>query len=542
MARAFPSSPDSDTPASERKVFEALREALPANWTVLHSRKIVLPARAGQPAFDREIDFIVLNPSWGFVGLEVKGGGVARTPAGWISIDRDGTEHSIKDPGQQAKSVVYAIKKWLAGVPSSRAWAERVAFGWGVAFPDIDVTEDFGPDLPRALVLDRRGLEDPRSGLEKACRYWSDSTTDFPLAAQDSFVNALAPSLRLVPSLASRIDDEARVLVRLTEEQTQILDVLGEIRRLGVKGGAGTGKTLVAMEKARREAAAGRRVLFLCYNRPLADYLAERATGFTVKTFHQLCRGLARSAGIPFKPDDSGDFWESEAPDRLLEALDAYPDERYDVVIVDEGQDFLEYWWVAIEKLLANPKTGILWVFYDPHQNIYGGELAEISGLQPASLKWNCRNTRRIAIHASKLVDVDPGVRGDAPDGVAVEEFTCKTDAEMVQTVRKCLHRFVIEERISTDRIIVVSVRSAQASPVWRARRLGALTLVEFPAKPGSNEVQFASLQRFKGLEADVVVLCDVETERETCTRRHLYVGTSRARHVLVVAKYAAKT
>src|SRR5262249_30385685 len=159
--------------------------------------------------------------------------------------------------------------------------------------------------------------------------------------------------------LASRLEDEAATLVRLTDEQIRVLDSLGEIRRLGIKGAAGTGKTLVAIQKARREAGNGRRVLVLCFNRYLADYLAERAEGFTVKTFHSLCRDLAKAAGIPFDPskaEDEPGFWANEAPGKLLEALDVYPDERYDVVIVDEGQDFREYWWIAIEKLLRDPE------------------------------------------------------------------------------------------------------------------------------------------------------------------------------------------
>ena len=90
-------------------------------------------------------------------------------------------------------------------------------------------------------------------------------------------------------------------------------------------------------------------------------------------------------------------------------------------------------------------------------------------------------------------------------------------------------------QKIATDRIVILSPRSAQASPVWRKRRLGNFTLVEFPNRPGPGEVTFSTLQRFKGLEADVIILCDVAEGDPTCTLHHLYVGTSRARHVLVV-------
>ncbi len=110
------------------------------------------------------------------------------------------------------------------------------------------------------------------------------------------------PQLQLVSSLSSRIDEEAPVLLRLTQEQIQILDMLAEMPRIAVKGPAGSGKTIVATEKAKRLADVGQRVLFLCYNRPLAEFLAQTAQGYKVKTFHTLCRELSVAAGLKFVP------------------------------------------------------------------------------------------------------------------------------------------------------------------------------------------------------------------------------------------------
>src|SRR5207248_676238 len=123
-----------------------------------------------------------------------------------------------------------------------------------------------------------------------------------------------------------------------------------------------------AAEKAKRLANLGQRVLFLCYNRPLAEFVAQTADGYKVKNFHTLCRELAVAAGLKFSPprenEDSQEFWDTKAPELLIEALKTYPDERYDAVVVDEGQDFREYWWIAVEKLLKDQKRGQLWVFF----------------------------------------------------------------------------------------------------------------------------------------------------------------------------------
>ena len=313
--------------------------------------------------------------------------------------------------------------------------------------------------------------------------------------------------------------------------------------RIAVKGPAGSGKTVIATEKAKRLAALGQRVLYLCYNRPLADFLAQTSVGYTAKNFHTLCRELALAAGLKFNPpgqdDASQDFWETRAPELLIEALTTYPDERYDAVIVDEGQDFKEYWWLAVENLLREPKKGHLWVFYDPQQDLYGGGPTEALSLQAASLTWNCRNTERIAEHAFARVGLTPKLRPGTPEGTPVREVVCDTEQQMVEAVRKTLHQLVNEEKLGTERIVVLSPRGLPASPVWRARQMGNLKLVEFPQRPGRGEVSFASLQRFKGLEADAVILCDITDGDAACGPRHLYVGTSRARHVLIVLKYA---
>jgi hypothetical protein len=545
MARIHPAHPDPGAPASERRVFERLRDGLPGDWVVIHGQRIVRDSRAGTTPFEGELDFLVVMPEWGWIGLEVKGGGVARTSSGWTSVDRGGTAHAISDPGKQVQRAVHATCRYLVEHARSRPWADRLAFGWGVVLPDVDVAGGLGPELPRPLILDRRDLDEIRKSLERVAHAFSPAGTPMDSAIRAGLLAALAPQFQLVPSLASRIEEDDVVLVRLTEEQIQILDALVDIPRLAVKGVAGTGKTLVAMERARRLAEAGQRVLFLCYNRPLAEFLAERADCFTVKNFHALCRDLATAAGISFRPPKdraaAKEYWEIEPPQQLIQALEAYPDERFDAVIVDEGQDFSEYWWVAVEKLLRDPKKGTLWVFFDPYQNLYGGGPTEVLGLSSASLTWNCRNTGRIATYSSEFVGFQPKLKPGTPDGLRVQETFCAGDVEMIEAVRKSLHRLVVEERLLTDRIVVLSPRSLQSSPVWRANRFGNLTLVEYPAPPGPHEVVFSPLQRFKGLEADVVILCEVQASDPACSPAHLYVGASRARHVLIVLRYGSR-
>ena len=279
----------------------------------------------------------------------------------------------------------------------------------------------------------------------------------------------------------------------------------------------------------------------LCFNEALAQWLASRATGFEAKTFHAFCRERSTTAGLAFQPPKTvariQDFWENEAPTLLLEALERQPDDRYDAIIVDEGQDFRSHWWVPIEAALRDERDGVLYAFFDPNQNIYGGGPPAAFPMPPFSLNCNCRNTRRIASYASGLLDLSCEVLPGAPAGERVESFRYGTPEEMVGQVRGQLHRLVAEEKVAAERITVLSTHATNRSHLTRRRRLGNFDLVERPAKP--TDIRFTSLHKFKGLESDVVILVDVDGNPKSCSDRHLYVAATRARALLIVLEEA---
>ncbi len=535
----IPTTPDRDTPASERYVFDRLRGELPDTITVLHARRFVLSPGKNRREQEGELDFLVVDPARGMIGLEVKGGGVRREADGWASTGRDGTAHRISDPARQAQSAVHAIARYLATDGKMGAGRAVVRYGWGVVFPDIDVHRDLGPDLPRTHVIDRLDLADP---ARATTRLFETQKIDGPPLSREAFdalIGRLAPCFHLVPSLGGRLRDEAEALVRLTHEQIRILRAIDRQPRLAIEGAAGTGKTVLAVERARRLAAEGKRVLLLCFNRPLADALAREAKGFEVESFHGLCRVLAEKAGlvfrIPDRPPAQQRFWEQEAPELLLDAIANLPDERWDAVIVDEGQDFRTNWWSVIEELLRDPKNGMLSVFFDPHQNLYGGGPPADLAAHPYVLAWNCRNTRRIASWCAEQVKAAAEIHPNAPEGEAVEVIRCASQTEAVDAVRKLLHRYVVEGGLSSDGVVVLSTHNPSRSVLAHHRSLAGLTLVPLEDRRTADQVRFTSLHRFKGLEADVVILVDVEPGERTSSPTHLYVGASRARHRLAV-------
>lgn len=548
MARMIPASPAPETPPSEGRLYERFRTDLPDTWTVIHSQRFLLHGRRGF-AREGELDFLIVDPARGALGIEVKGGGVRRNRDGWFSTDRRGEEHPIKDPVRQAQNGVHAIRGYLEDARSFGGRGFRCRFDWAVALPDTVSPGDFGPDLPAEVILDRSSLLDLRRAVDRAFGYWGPSRGDtraLSPAASDALVETLRERYPPAATLALVFREEQREILRLTDDQKFILDTLAAHPRVAIEGGAGTGKTVLAAEKARRMATTGARVLLLCFNRPLAAYLRTGADGYEVETFHEFCGKMARRARLAFEePTTPGhqDFWETTAPNLLVDALGRLPEARYDAIVVDEGQDFMRDWWTCLDLSLKEGGEGTLYAFYDPNQNISNRHPPEALEIIPNRLLHNCRNTANIARYIADLIGEEAQVRPGTPDGTPVEEITCGDPAALARQVSERLERLVEEDDVRPQDIGIISTRRLENSPFAEDRRAGRFRLVGLgdphaaKGRRSRPRVVFDTLERFKGLERDVVVLLDLPGSKRAVTAARLYVGASRAKHLLVVAR-----
>lgn len=574
MARMIPPCLAPETPSSaERRTYDRFRAELPDSWTVIHGQRFLLPPNPDAPAREGEVDFLVLNPAGGLLALEVKGGRVQRGASGWVSVDRYDQRHGIPDPIQQAQNAVHKIIDYLASSPDFGGKGFRCRlFGWGVVLPDTECPRDMGPDLPRSLILDRTDFLEVRRAIDRMFAYWGESRLPAPAdgragTRRHTFsregAQALVASLfeRFPPAstLAVQFKEENQKLVRLTEEQMVVLDSLGAHKRAAIEGAAGTGKTVLALEKARRLAKSGAGVLLLCFNRPLSADLRRQVEGLEidglrVETFHDFCRRTAQRAKLPFEPKAGREratwFWAREAPMRLSEALERLPDERYDAIVVDEGQDFLPDWWPRLDQALKEGREGTLYAFYDPNQDIYAGGPPAALEVIETRLVHNCRNTARIAEYAAESINVEALVKRGAPEGMPVEVLPCDGDDDIVQRVGDRLRRLIVDEGVEPARIAVVSTRTLKNSPFARDRRAGDFQFVNlddtgnWTSQTSSHgapvrQVVFDTLDRFKGLERDVVLLLDLPGGDRAVTARHRYVAASRAKNLLVVVRPA---
>jgi len=525
--------------AAERAVFEALTQ-LPDSFSVYYS-VAWLSRRLTGDAQDGEADFVVAHPELGVLVLEVKGGSIAYDAATgqWSSVNRHGEVFHIKDPAAQARTNKYALLQKLQDMPG---WsAEWLTIGHAVVFPDTIVTNvQLRPDLPKEIILDGNSLTATEQAIRRVFGYFhqSDGRTGRPGADRLQVLNdLLARSFNLHTPLGIELMHQDERLIELTEQQMLVIDMLSFQRRATVCGCAGSGKTMLAMEKARRLAAEGFDVLLTCFNVQLANHLANRAPdGVSVFHFHGLCEYLIKEAGIKaIPPRDADSYYNQFLPDLMLEAVESLGP-QFDAIIVDEGQDIRENWWLALNELLREPKSGVLYVFFDDNQNLYQGvtQLANLIDSPPFLLVENCRNTQQIHRLVATFHQQGSRLKARGPLGTAPLWLPYTTTEEMLRILRKTLHNLVNEEAVSSQDLIILTPRVEARSALTEGLTLGNFVLTR-KAPRSSGQIQVDTIHRFKGLERKVVIIAELDEAAHRDKSLILYVGCSRARVHLIL-------
>jgi superfamily I DNA/RNA helicase len=368
-------------------------------------------------------------------------------------------------------------------------------------------------------------------------------------AETSAIVDKLRGDFDLRPSLRAQVSYVVDELVALTKEQSQALEGLVDNPRAIIRGGAGTGKTLLALEEARRWTSDGRKVLLTCFNRNLAAYLQAAArddTLLTVEHLHGFMARIVAENGLTHRlPDvDATDLFEVFYPELALEALLGEASDAYDVAIVDEGQDLLREAYLDIldASLRGGLRTGSWRMFLDPRQNVYDAiqaqQLARLSSSRPAEYRLgvNCRNTIPIAVTTALLAQQDlvETLRVEGPD---VETHWYADEAEQSSLVARHVNR-LLAGGIRADDVAILSPRRAAKSGALARRhsiQVPIVDLTDHPEALSASGVKFSTISGFKGLEADAVLLVDNEVlgSSDVCTG--FYVGASRARALLAV-------
>ena len=538
---------------AEAKVYRALRDGLPHDFVVFFQVGWIL-RREEEQAKDGETDFVVCHPDLGYVCIEVKGGGVGfdSNSGEWFSVDRHFQKHPINNPVNQALKAKYSIRSKLNEYQHWRDLSlSDILRGHAVFFPDVgDANALSRPDMPATLIGCAKDLQDPKAWINKIFAYWGNDASWSPMGKRglDILREVFARSFVIAPLVSSQLADQEVHRLILTKDQIRVLDFLRSHRRVAVSGGAGTGKTILALEKARRLATEGFRTLLTCYNRQLADHLSslcKDTPNLDVMSFHQLChrqidkanrassRDLVSEAKVTYPGKD---LYDVQLPNALGYSLEVLPD-RYDAIICDEGQDFREEYWVPIELLLSDYDSSPLYVFYDDNQNLYARAGTFPIRDEPFSLTTNCRNTAQIheaAYKHYKGVPVSPpNIQGD--DIQFDESPNRDSQASKINTR--------IANLISRQGVKPGDITVLVADALHKVEYYGALRRLPLP-KPatwleegvrGNSTVLIDTIHRFKGLESPIVILWGIDTIDLSQQQELFYVGISRAKSLLII-------
>ena len=535
-------------PPGERKLYAALASSPDTEgWIILHSLAIADHLRQ----VEGETDFVVIVPEKGVLVIEVK----SHQHIGVLDDGRwqlGNSAPTARSPFQQAKEAMYSIRQYLQQQKADLLSIPMVYAVWFTntrARTVLPCTPEWhewqvldSEDLRRdATAAALRTLEEGAEHLDKKIHKFSSGDIGPDGHTAERLASMLRPRFEMHASPGDMRRARVSELVTFVEEQYLALDAMTDNKAVLFKGPAGTGKTLLAIEAARREVAQGRKGRLLCFNSLLGRCLREELKeipSLTVGTFHQ---ELLRVAGVEPPPGADTDFWDRELPDRALEALlDGRQEHARDFLVVDEVQDIAREPFLDILDLLVDGglHDGRLLLFGDfERQSIFESEDGRdllrhrCPILAYNRLTTNCRNLPRIGYVVNTFSGLRPGYekfrrQDDGVDPTFVTyEAGSDQSAQVVQSVSK-----LRSEGFDLNEITVLSVlrSDSMAENTTDPWLLQVLHQAEgTPPRPG--RLQCSTVHAFKGLESPAVVVTDLDRHLVPNFESLLYVGLTRA-------------
>ena len=511
---------------SERAFFETLARKLNENWFVFHSIRFVDEDSKGR-RHEREIDVLLFNPLYGFLAVEVKGKNI-KCDNGKYSIDG-----SACAPFAQALNNMYGLSRVLkqklhGGIPFRMAFA--------VAFPLTNASAFDMPLRDKEALMDSTTMRNPEPWMRKRIREKASiRAAENPTCSINDILHILAPTSAADEDLQAIIDFASDQIERHSVDPAQFLSLFSAFSRLTVRGCAGSGKTLIATQKARQEGELGRRTLVLCYNTLLAKVIARNfkdgSLPVTVKAFYDFG---AETLGLPpdrvaIHKDDPRTY--AFISRELREYLAAGNVRPYDAVIIDEGQDFTDDMWEAVKMLVADDSS--FYVFYDPEQNVFHTPMhLPDFGMPPVTLSVNCRNTRRITAELAKYSAYPMESKSGMPDGrpVTVIGGDCRANLEAL------LDKLVNKQKVRPESITILGAHRIGNTSISKDRTFAGVKVADGAAP---KSVAYYTYMKFKGCDNRVVILLDVSDGDPRWDAAGMYTALSRATSLAFVLKEA---
>lgn len=547
MAKMFPKTfPNGSLSSGERKVFEYLKEYAPADWFVLHSFRL---PRHKIVVFG-EADFVVIAPKFGIFVLEIKSGGVGFDGSDWIFINRNHEKiYKKRGPFQQGHDAMFEIERIIVEKLGSDYSRRNILYGYGVIFTDESnfptslITEDESWRLCQktdnvdycAFVKKlHRNFEEELKQLGKRV------PKELTFATAETIAKTMRPIVDCVVPLKSFVQATEKDIISLTEEQYSCLDDIEINDQIVVTGGAGTGKTLIAVEEAKRSAENGT-VAFFCYNKNLAEFIKSNVdiNKITVYSLHAYLTKICGTQIDGFEKNE--EFFEKILPQMACEII---KEKRinFDKIIVDEFQDLcIEEYLSFFDNILKNGLLEGKFTFYGDfarqaiyNENVSLSALKKVAFFARKHLSINCRNTLYIGNELVNITGYDDKKYRLKISGEPVDFFVWNTKEEQSNILIECIKKLK-KKGFNASSIMILSPKRRENSIIDKYDK-DEFLIGNYGSDMSAYLAMFSTVHSFKGLESEIVILTDIEDYSDT---QLMYIALSRARSKLIVLESA---
>ncbi|GMU85155.1 MAG: hypothetical protein AMXMBFR48_03970 [Ignavibacteriales bacterium] len=560
MAKLLPPYIDKSCKSTgEKMLFEIFKNSpFTKDWIVLHSLNLFQHT----VRLYGEIDFLLLIPRGGIFVMEVKGGDVKCIDGIWHYTNKfNVTNKSNVGPFNQARDAMFSLRSAIEKEYGKGHKFAKILYGYLCAFPHVSF-DKHSVEYEQWQILDKDAIN---SGVEF---FFSNLVAQFInkhrnkrwFSEKDSLPNAndlnllcdfLRGDFERIRTVKERLVEFDKQVMTYTEEQYRILDSIQLNERSLIQGSAGTGKTMIAIESAVRAAAEGKTVFLTCYNRLVGEWMQKQVKEWkdkiTVSSLHSFL--FEQSKGFDYDKTQSSkqDFYIKYLPLLLKDIYQKGIRKKFNKLIVDEGQDLIreEYLSLFDSMVTGGLSNGNWEIFGDfERQAIYAQltraemlDLLKVSGQHSNFLlKINCRNTKQVGEETSLISGfAKPPFLLEHLEGIPVEYLFYKDEAEQKKLLSKLLSK-LSENKLPLHELIIVSPRKFENSC---SNSFSGFTIREIKSTSEISATQnffgFATVQSYKGMESNYVVITDIEDLTSEIAKSLLYVGMSRARYGLTL-------
>ena len=528
--------------ATERELYEAFRDQLPTKYQVFYSIRW-FETNDENKRVDSECDFLVFDPSFGFITIEAKGGiGIEIENGRWFLNEYSDryvqTRRELKcSPYEQAEKSMRHFYNYFA---DEFHQAFNGVYGFAVAFPRYLVDTSLAASAPMELTIDIGDMGNLGKRINEIFQYWRNRRNiNIPFSPDQKtrFITTINKRIALSAAAGALIQIKEKQFSKIDFVQDAILDVLYHYHQVRILGGAGTGKTFIALKKAQRDISAGKDVLFLCCNKELSGFVKTKlgsSDRVYFRTYEELMREII---GDKYDSTEINENGNRNCFDLVAEANP----KLYDSIVVDEGQDFDADMGLTIRLLLKDEKKSDLYVFYDINQNVFEYKVDNAFAIDypPFILRYNIRNTGCIYKCAVDTTGLGADTIANQLLGVEPDIRQYNNVLQGIKGLNNIVNRLTQKEFVSNKSIVILSDGPFENSILATESRVGAFDISFGDLRNiKDTEICFKTSEEFKGLEADVIIYLkndypeSIVAEME---KRKEYVALTRARYYLYV-------